>query len=95
MPSGKGLNQWGRKFYCHEFKGDVTNKTVGGKKKRKKKNFRKLSLKSDHKILLMKPCLRAVVKYDVLFTSTVTQAAFTISPLNTAGLCLPSEICGS
>lgn len=96
MPSGKGLNQWGRKFYCHEFKGDVTNKTVGGKKENKKKeNFRKQSLKSDRKILLMKPCLRAVVKYDVLFTSTVTQAAFTISPLHTAGHCLPSEICGS
>lgn len=94
MPSGKGLNQWGRKFYCHKFKGGVTNKRVGRKKK-KKKNFRKQSLKSDRKILLMKPCLRAVVKYDVVFTSTVTQAAFTTSPFKAARLCLPSEDCGS
>lgn len=68
-----------------------------GKKKKEKKreNFRKQSLKSDRKILLMKPCLRALVKCDVVFTSTVTQAAFTTSPLITAGRCLPSEICGS
>lgn len=70
-------------------------KQESGGKKKKRQNFRKQSLKSDRKILLMKPCLRAVVKYDVVFTSTVTQAAFTTSPLNTAGRCLPSEICGS
>lgn len=70
-------------------------KQESGKKKKKKKNFRKQSLKSDRKILLMKPCLRAVVKYDVVFTSTVTQAAFTTSPFKAARLCLPSEDCGS
>lgn len=63
-------------------------------KKKKKENFREQSLKSDHKILLMKPCLKAVVKYDVVFTSTMTQALFTTFLLNTAGRCLPSEICG-
>lgn len=68
MPSGKGLNQWGRKFYCHKFKGDVTNKRVGEKKAKKKRKKIKGKLQKaalDRKILLMKLCLRAAVKYDV------------------------------
>ena len=43
----------------------------------------------------MKICLRAVVKYDVVFTSTVTQAAIATSPSSTPQLCLPSKGCSS